>query len=80
MFLVERGGSRKVFPFRQEVANNLGGAMTSRDHPDNTYKPIVCLGLFYSAFSTSGLSTAPISHKSRLARGLVSNNALNKQH
>ena len=50
--------------------------MTSRDHPDNTYKPIVCLGLFYSAFSTSGLSAAPISHKSSFARGLVSNNAL----
>ena len=41
--------------------------MTSRDHPDNTHKPIVCLGLFYSAFSTSGLSTAPISHKSKFA-------------
>ena len=52
---------RKVFPFWQEVANNLGGAMTGGDHPDNTQTD--CVWLFYTAFSTSGLSTSPIYSK-----------------
>ena len=51
----------KVFPFWQEVANNLGGAMTGVDHPDNTQTD--CVWLFYTAFSTSGLSTSPIYSK-----------------
>ena len=49
--------------------------MTSRDHPDNTYKPIVCLGgSFIQRLAHRGYLPHP--SLTTPARGLVSNNAL----
>ena len=55
----------KVLPLVwQEVANNLGGAMTGEDHPcDN--RPIV-LGSFIQHLARLGLSTSPILLKARV--------------
>ena len=67
---------RKVFPFWQEVANNLGGAMTGGDHPDNQQTD--CVWLFYSAFSTSGYLPRPSFQKGPCRSSCQ--NALNKQN